>query len=305
MPHTPRVGVVIANYNGFPFIKECLDSLAAIDYSGVKIVVVDNASTDGSREWASAWQKLPRHLIALSENKGFSGANNEGIRWCAADKCDYVLLLNNDTVVQPDFLSRLMDSAAAGSILVPKILAYHNRKLISSNAGHFDFRRGITVPWFYGKDDSERIRDAQTVPMAGACAILIPVGAFARVGLLDEKFFLYWEDTDFIVRAVREGFVVKFIPRAVIYHKESSSSGGRASRLATYYNNRNRLYFMYKHQKNIAILIFFLAYFFSGRCAYIIVGACRGEFRKIKALIFGIFDFYKGKMGRAPAQRYK
>jgi len=304
MPPNAQVGIVIVNYNGFPFIRECLGSLTKIDYAEVQIVIVDNASSDGSPEWIA--QDCPEaQIIKLSENLGFSGANNVGIRWCVTNKCEYVLLLNNDTVVEPDFLSRIMDHAGQRYMIVPKIYCYYNRELVNSSIGDFDFWRGITIPWFYGEKDSKRSQQEQQVNMASACAILISRYAFTQVGLLDEKFFLYWEDTDFIVRAIHQGFVIKFVPQAVVYHKESSSSGGRASLLATYYNNRNRLYFMYKHQKNIVMLIFFLIYYFLGRCAYIISYVLGWQGPKIKALSLGIIDFYRGKMGIVAAERYK
>jgi GT2 family glycosyltransferase len=296
------VGIVIVNYNGLLFIKECLDSLNKIDYPEARIVVVDNASSDGSPEWIV--QNHPQtQIIRLTDNFGFSRANNEGIRWCLANNCEYVLLLNNDTLVEADFLQRIMEHADSNSLLVPRIYFYDNKKIINNNAGSFDFWRGITIPWFYGREDSKASQQVQIVSMASACALLIPRDVFSKIGFLDEKYFLYWEDTDFIVRSTNQGFVIKFIPQAVIYHKESSSSGGRNSLLALYYNNRNRFYFMSKHKKNAVQWIFFLIYYFFGRLAHIIIYLCRGRVREIRAISLGVWDCYKGKSGSlSPAE---
>ncbi|MDD5617690.1 MAG: glycosyltransferase family 2 protein [Candidatus Omnitrophica bacterium] len=291
-----RVGIVIINYNGFSFIKECLGSLAKVDYPQAQIVIVDNGSRDGSIEWVI--QDFPKtQVIKLQRNLGFSAANNIGIRWCIENNCEYVLLLNNDTVVEPNFLSQIMDYVEYRSIIVPKIYCYDNKALINSNVGGFDFWRGVTTPWFYRKKDSKRSRQMQLVGMASACAVLIPRNAFTEVGFLDEKYFLYWEDTDFIVRVLAKGYVVKFVPHAVVYHKEGCSSGGRASPLAVYYNNRNRLYFMSKYKRSKVSWVFFLFYYLLGRIVYTIAYLFSGKMKELKALGLGVFDFCRGRMG--------
>ena len=297
-----KIGIVLVNYNGFLFIIECLDSLAKIDYPNVRIVVVDNASSDGSLEQI-AKNHTGVKIILLSDNFGFSRANNEGSRWCLSNNCEYVLLLNNDTIVEVDFLSKLMDQADSKAMLIPKIYCYPNKELINNNVGSFDYWRGVTIPYFYGKKDSQQSEKIQPVAMASACAILIPRNAFKEIGFLDESYFLYWEDTDFIVRAVNLGYQIKFVPQAVIYHKEGVSSGGRASPLAIYYNNRNRLYFMSKYNKSLVGWIFFLGYYFLGRFAYIVIYLCRRQVRELKALILGVFDFFRGEMGYLTPER--
>lgn len=296
MAQNVKIGIVLVNYNGLAFIKECLESLVKIDYLNVRIVVVDNASVDGSFELIA--RNYPQVKgVRLSNNLGFSGANNEGIRWCVADGCEYVFLLNSDTVVEADFLSKIMDYADSNSLIVPKIYFCDNKKIINNNVGSFDYWRGITIPYFYGEKDSQDSQQVQIVAMASACAILIPCEVFRKIGFLDENYFLYWEDTDFIARAIYQGYLIRFVPQAVIYHKEGGSCGGRTSPLVIYYNNRNRLYFMSKYKKNMVNWIFFLFYYLLGRFGYIILYLCRGQFREFKALSLGVFDFYRGKMG--------
>ncbi len=299
-----RVGVVLVNFNGGRFLPECLETLCAGDYIDSRIVLVDNGSTDGSPDWVR--QNFPQvRLLALGENRGFTGGCNAGIAWCRENRCDYVLLLNNDTAVAPDFLSRLMEHAGPDRLLAPKIYFYDHRDLINNHLGAFDFRRGIHRDWFYGKPDSESSRRVQDVSMANGCALLFPMAAADKIGIFDESFFLYAEDIDFILRAVSAGFRVVFVPDAVAYHRESASSGGHGSPLTVYYTTRNRLRLMFKHQKSRRILAVFLVYFSLTRLLIAVRYLARGQFAQLRAMAAGIADFCRGRLGYAPPERYR
>ena len=298
-----RVGIVLVNYNGMKFMPECLASLAKLDYGAHRIVVVDNASTDGSADWLA--EHYPDVVLLRQEtNTGITGGNNAGISWCLEQDCEYVLLLNNDTVVEPDFLRRLIQHAAPNMLISPKIYYHDNPTLLNNHFGHFDYWRGVHRNLFYGKPDTEISRTVCVGTMASTCALLIPASLFAQVGMMDDAYFIYADDTDFITRAVRQGAVVKFVPDAVIYHKESSSSGGKSSPLAVYYLVRNRLYFMFKHQRNRFILAFFLCYFTLGRLAYAALLLRRGDRGLIRVMANAIADFMHGRMGKAPVDRF-
>ena len=298
MTEAGRVGVVLVNYNGGRFLPECLQTLYANSYCNMQVVLVDNGSTDGSLEWVR--QHFPQVVVlALGVNQGFTGGCNAGITWCRENGCDYVLLLNNDTAVAPDFVSSLMAHAGPERLLAPKIYFYDNRDFINNHLGTFDFKRGIHRDWFYGKTDTEASRQVQNVSMANGCALLIPVTVFDKIGLLDEVFFMYAEDVDFIARAVNVGFQVMFVPDAVVYHRESASSGGHGSPLTGYYTTRNRLYLMRKHQKDRRILLFFLVYFTLTRLVVADRYLIRGQRPQLRALAAGIFDYCRGRMGRS------
>ena len=297
-----RVGVVLVNYNGGRFLPECLESLCANDYPALRVVLVDNGSTDGSLEWVR--QNFPAvTVLSLGTNRGFTGGCNAGMIWCRENGCGYVLLLNNDTAVAPDFLSRLMEHAGPDRLLAPKIYFYDDRSRINNRLGDFDYWRGIHRDWFYGSPDSEASRRVQDVPMANGCALLIPVGVIEKIGLLDDTFFMYAEDVDFITRAVRAGARVTFVPEAVVYHRESASSGGAGSPLTVYYTTRNRLYLMFKHQPNRLILAFFLVYFSLTRLPVAARYLLRGQRAQFRALRNAIEDFCRGRMGQAPPGR--
>ena len=292
------------NYNGMKFMPECLASLSKIDYSRARIVIVDNASTDGSADWAE--RHFPSAtLVRHADNRGITGGNNAGIQWCRENGCDWILLLNNDTVVEPDFLSRLMAYAEPACLLVPKIYFHDNTALINNHLGTYDYRRGLHQDWFYGKLDSPASREISLATMANTCALLMPQEVVAHVGLMDDVYFIYYDDTDFLTRAVRKGNYIKFIPDSVIYHRESSSSGGADSPLSVYYLNRNRLYFMRKHQTNRLVFGYFLVYFMLTRM--IVAGRYlrRGQRTQFIALLNALADFCLGRMGHAPSRRYQ
>ena len=303
-PAPPVVGIVLVNYNGMRFTPECLESLAAIDYPNARIVLVDNASTDGSPEWIAAHHPQVA-LIRLPSNRGVTGGNNAGIDWCLARDCDYVLLLNNDTVVEPDFLTRLLAIAEPRALVTPKILFYDDRRTLNNHFGVFDFWRGRNTEWLYGRPAAAASARREAGRMASTCALLIPRPLLEQVGSMDEAFFLYYDDTDFIARAVAAGACVRLAPDSVVYHRESSSTGHRAvSALSMYYNTRNRLYFMFKHQRNPLALLFFLAYFGAGRAPLLVRYILARQPQVARALVNGVFDFARGRMGVAARGRF-
>jgi GT2 family glycosyltransferase len=299
----PVVGIVLVNYNGMRFVPECLQSLAAIDYSNARIVLVDNASTDGSAEWIAAHYPHVA-LIRLPNNRGVTGGNNAGIEWCLARDCDYVLLLNNDTVVEPDFLTQLLAIAAPNTLVTPKILFYDDRQTLNNHFGLFDFWRGRNIDWLYNKPASAASSVAHA-RMASTCALLVPRRLIEAVGRMDDSYFLYYDDTDYIARAVAQGATVEIAPCAVVYHRESSSAGHRSvSALAMYYNTRNRLYFMFKHQRKLVARLFFLLYFGAGRLALITSYFAQGQPALARATVNGVVDFLRRRMGAAAPGRY-
>lgn len=300
----PLVGIVLVNYNGRAYLPACLDSLAKIHYPTVKVVLVDNDSTDGSPEWVT--QHYPNIcLIRLGENRGITGGNQAGILWCVQEGCDYVLLLNNDTEVDPLFLTHLLEAAEPNTILVPQIRYHDNPQRINNHFGEFDYWRGVHKDLFFNKSCETIGPNAVYGHMTSTCATLFPGTLLERIGPYDDAYFIYYDDTDIVTRAARLGARVKLVPQAVVYHKESSTSGGTMSPLTVYYCTRNRLYFMRKHQKNPIALAFFFVYFFVTRLPWMLLRACKGQWKQIRAMKNGVSDFLKGKMGRAPKERYE
>ncbi len=299
-----KVGIVLVNYNGLKFMPACLETLKRVDYAEFEIIIVDNASSDGSAEWTEQnYREL--NLIRLEQNTGVVGGNNAGMQWCIANGCDYVLLLNNDTEVEPDFLSKLMCHADQNTLLVPKIYFYDNREVLNSHFGHFDFWNGRNVEWFYDQPDTEKSSQLCVGTMSNTCAMLIPRAVLDKIGMMDENYFMYFDDNDFIHRAVFAGASLKFVPDSMIYHKESSSSGGQSlSPFTLYYLTRNRLYFMSKFQKNPVALAYFYSRFFMGRSVALAKFLVQGDRKLFKASCSAIVDFMARRTGAAPSGRY-
>ncbi|MGA2285182.1 MAG: glycosyltransferase family 2 protein [Dehalococcoidia bacterium] len=297
-PQRPSVGIVVVNYNGAAFIRPFADSLAAVDYPQRRVVIVDNASTDASGE--ELQRLLPDAvLLRAPENLGTAGGNNIGVRYCLDEGLDRVLILNNDTVLTPDFLPKLVAFADDRTIAVPKVLYHDDPRLISTHAGDFDWRFGLFRRTFHGKPDgpaTNRPRDLQT---ASFCCALVPAAAFREVGLLDERFFMYYEETDWLRHALAAGYRLRYDPEAVIYHMESASSGGGwMTPFKHYYATRNRLYLVRKNSTSRPWFALFTLYFLSTRLAYLARYAFKRDGRMAKALALGVLDYYRGRMGR-------
>jgi GT2 family glycosyltransferase len=297
-PQRPSVGIVVVNYNGAAFIRPFAESLARVDYPNRRVVIVDNASTDGSGE--ELQRLLPEStLLRAPENLGTAGGNNISIRYCLDEGFDRILILNNDTVLTEDFLAKLVAFADERTVAVPKILYYDDPRLISTHAGGFDWHFGLFRRTFHGKPDgpaTNRPRDLQT---ASFCCALVPATAFREAGLLDERFFMYYEETDWLRRALAAGYRLRYDPEAVIYHMESASSGGGwMTPFKHYYATRNRLYLVRRNSSSRGWFALFTLYFLTTRLLYLGRYAVKRDRRMAKALVLAVLDYYRGRMGR-------
>src|SRR4030042_1097893 len=242
MAHSPSIGVVAVNYNSAASLGESAESLRRVRYPNFRLIVVDSASSDGSADELA--RLVPDATVLRSdENLGTAGGNNRGITHCLEHGFDYVLVLNNDTVLTEDFLDRLVVAAGERTIVVPKILYHYDHRLISTHAGGFDWSRGVFRHTFHGRPDSSATSTPREVETATFCCALVPAAAFRQAGLLDERFFMYYEETDWLRRARGRGYRLLYRPEAVIYHRESASSGppgeGRMTPFKPYYAHPN------------------------------------------------------------------
>jgi len=294
----PSVGIVAVNYNGAAFIGEFAESLRRVRYPNFRLIVVDSASTDGSADELA--RLVPDAVLLRSdENLGTAGGNNRGIAYCLEHGFDYVLLLNNDTVLTEDVLDRLVAAAGERTMVVPKILYYYDRRLISTHAGGFDWRLGVFRHTFHGRPDSTAASTPRELETASFCCALVPAAAFREVGLLDERFFMYYEETDWLRQALDRGYRLLYRPEAVIYHRESASSGGGwMTPFKHYYATRNRLYLVRKSSSSRGMYAVFTVYFLGGRLAYLALHLLRRRPRLARALVRGVLDYYRGRMGR-------
>ena len=271
-------------------------SLQAVAYPSYRLVVVDNASDDGSPEEIS--RLCPQAVVMRNgENLGVSGGHNVGIRHCLEQGFDYILFLNNDTVVSQDFLDRLVESADERTMVAPKTYLHGEPGLLDDTVGGFDWSRGVWRGWLYGKPEPPGFERPREVSMSSLCCLLVPAAVFRDVGFMDERFFMYYEDFDFVARAKAAGYRLRLNPAAVIHHRKAASSGGVESPFKVYYASRNRLYLMKKHSSRLRFALF-LAYFLATRVGYFVSYLARGQGRQLRAMLMGIADFFRGRLGR-------
>jgi len=244
----PLVYIIILNYNGGEEIIECLQGCQKIHYPRFRILVVDNASSDHSVAQIKKQFKEVT-VIQNQENLGFAAGNNVGIKYALSQKADYVLLLNNDTVVSKDFLTKMIPLAekeASIGIVVPKILYYQSNTLWEGWGKKIDYIRGrVTV------SAEETINQPQETNHATGCAMLIKRAVFEKIGFLPEDYFMYFEDIDFSLKARKAGFKIFYQPEAVIWHRFNRGT----SPINQYYWQRSRVVFVLKCAPNILIKI--------------------------------------------------
>lgn len=257
-----NLSVIILSYNGLQNTLDCINSLkkAKKDHKKVEIIVVDNASVDGSREALANIKDIK--LIANEKNLGFSGGMNTGIKYALKHNATHIVLLNNDTLVDENFLTSLITSSKYADIISPKIyfapgFEFHKKRYKKLELGKVIWYAGGKIDWanilgvHLGVDevDHGQFGKSMQTNFATGCCMLVKSEVFEKIGLLDEKYFLYLEDMDFSVRAKKNGFIIIFDPKSIIWHKNASSTEGSGSDLQDYYITRNRLIFAFKYAK--------------------------------------------------------
>jgi hypothetical protein len=223
-----KIIIILLNWNGKNDTLECLSSLKKVTFKRFSTLVVDNGSTDGSV--AAIRQRFPETpILETGENLGFAGGNNPGIKWALSKKTEWILLLNNDTIVAPDFLDAFLEAAKAkpkAKILGAKIYRY-GEMTIDHLGGYWDKERAEFASNATGQvDDGVSFEEMQKVDYVCGAALLMHRSVPEAIGLLEPRFFLFWEETDFCMRARKKGFEVWTAPKAKIWHKVSASFVG-------------------------------------------------------------------------------
>lgn len=236
------VAIVIVNYNGYDDTVECVKSIKKINYDNYRIFLVDNASRDKTRLLNDPFLAQNAEIILSSENLGFSGGNNLAIEKAVKQGYNFILLLNNDTVVEANFLHELVKTAEAHTrigVVTGKIYYYYQRDTVWSAGGAYDRTTGLTEQ-YSGKDNGQFDIEKE-ISFSTGCLMLIPSEVIKQVGKMDESYFLYSEDSDYCQKIMDAGYKLFYTPKAIIYHKVSASTGDR-SPIQQRYMMRNNLY---------------------------------------------------------------
>lgn len=260
-------------------------------------------------------------VVQTGANLGFAEGNNVGIRFAIESGSDYVLLLNNDTEVAPNLIDELLEAHRHfpnAGVIGPKIYYFDDPNRIWSAGGYWDERGQCFQQGGDGELDEGQHDVAGPTEFIVGCAMLVPVGVFARVGLLERAFFLNYEEIDFCSRVRKAGFALVYAPAARLWHKVSSSFGGEESPLKGYYTYRNRLLWARRHlpvgrRLRIASKIWFqLARRFLAPVASVrlLMTEPRSYYWGVRsavtspvnrALLCGVRDYLKGAFGPCPS----
>ncbi|EGW37824.1 glycosyltransferase family 2 protein [Desulfosporosinus sp. OT] len=284
------VAIIIVNYNGFSDTVECIKSLQKITYSNYKIVVVDNGSTTKPSTDEIEFLKKNSRYFETGKNLGFSGGNNYGIRQSEKFEPAYYLLLNNDTVVEADFLNKLVDAAERQEhigITIGKINYYSDPDTAWYCGGEFNFESGTCRHYTVQENGSSH--EEKLVTFATGCLMLIPTEVIKKVGLMSEDYFLYCEDTDYCAKVLLSGYKILYIPSSLIYHKVSASTGERSA-VNQYYYVRNSMIVIRKYAKRKML----------GYAKFLYMrfkDVARGRLNS-KYVLKALRDFSKGVMGQ-------
>lgn len=235
----------------------CLRSVTALDYPAVTVLLVDNGSQDDTVERVSA--AFPQaQILRNPTNLGFAGGYNVGLRWALAQGFELIFLLNNDTILAPDCLSRLAAEASRSpDVGLVSALVYYaaDRQRIWRTGGRFHPLTLEIVDKGDDQVDNGQWREARDLDFVPLCGVLIKREVLEQVGLLDEGYFLYYEDMDFCRRARLAGWRVRLAPAAKIWHDVAASSGGRYSPAERYWMAQSSGRYFRQHGRGWRLLI--------------------------------------------------
>ena len=292
----PPVTAIVLNYNLTDYTIDCVRSLRRVRYPSLDIIVVDNGSTD--QPVAVLREKLPGvDVRSTGENLGYTGGVNAGFRHALETNPDYILVLNPDTVVEPDFLTHLVGAmeerpTAAGAC--GTIYTDHDRLLAWYAGGRMIPCRGLAVHEHMNRRlDPSSLGSPRPVSFITGCMILFRASALAVTGLEDERFFMALDDIEFSARIQRKGFELLYVPRSIIYHKVF---GEKESPFKAYYSVRNRLLLIRTAWGGVVRLVA-SAYFLSA----IIPKLALWFFLKrpfFHAARMGLADYWGGRFGK-------
>ena len=292
----PKVFIVILNWNGYKDTVEGVESLQQISYPNFEILIVDNGSTDNSEEKLK--RKFPDlKILQAGSNLGYAGGNNVGIRFALSQCAELILILNNDVVVDEEFLNNLVSELESNKhygLAGPCSYYLDKPNIVWANGVSINIDNYTHTPFSLlgsnrGLNPTEKTKVVDGI--TGNC-MLVRRKVFKDIGLFDERFYLLHEESDFCLRARKAGWKIISVANAKVWHKVSASLGKISDRV-TYYHSRNSLLCYNKHAELTVRLGAFL-HSFSILLKNIFLK------KKLDAETRGILDFYRGRFGKCP-----
>ena len=298
----PKVSIIILHLNNIPCLVDCISSLNKISYPNFDIFVVHNGAK--SNALPDALTQLSQHIaeiIDTGHNIGFAGGNNVGIRRALEKGADYILLLNDDTEVGKDFLSLLVESAEKrqdAGMFGPRIFLFDQPDKIWFDGAIFDPEQS-QITFLRAGEKGEGLQETVTESdFITGCAVLVKRNLLEEIGLLNDFYFIYWEDVDWGLRAIKAGVGNLVVHNAHIWHKVTISMGGFQSPRTVYHKVRSHLVFTKSHGPKAfkKLLLRNLR-----DIAWLLVKSREvGRFKLARSIIAAIWDFYSGHKHKGP-----
>lgn len=262
-----KVGVVTVTYNSEKVIEGFMRSMLAQTHENFIIYIIDNDSSDKTLGFISEQYKDSRIVVIPNkDNLGVAEGNNQGIRLSLEQLCDYVLLINNDTEFEDNLLNKLIGAQLENKkheMVTTKIMFFDSPNTIWCAGGYFrKWMANICFHYGEGENDNGQYNDISTIEYAPTCCLLIKPCVFKKIGLMDARYFVYYDDTDFCLRARANRIRLLYYPHISFYHKVSSLTEGKGSSFTTRYSTRNLILYIRKNTNNILLrYIWILIYF--------------------------------------------
>ncbi len=297
----PLVYAVILNTNRRDDTLACLSSLAETTYRNLKIIVLDNKSNDGSV--AAIQSSFPDvQIFNLTENLGYAGNNNVGIREAVNRKADWILVLNEDTILDPNCLSELVQVAEgnpATGIVGPMVYHYDEPNTIQSAGGVLG-KYWQSQHLAQNEQDCGQFQTPHAVEWISGCAIMVRRAVIEQVGMLDASFFIYWEETEWCIRASRAGWQIVQVPQAKIWHK-GVQRDYQPKPSFTYYGTRNHLLTLSKHKAPLTVQFVTWMQILRTLISWSIKPKWRYKREHRNAMWKGVVDFLQHRWGQMPS----
>ena len=244
------IGVVTVTYNSSAVLPDFLRCMMGQSHANFLLFAVDNASDDETLHILGECRDNRLRIISNSDNRGVATGNNQGIHAALEAGCITILLINNDTEFQATLIAKLSVGLLTHDVdmTCPKIMYFSEPERIWAAGGTFEFWHAYrSIHAGEGEVDKGQYDNSRLVSYVPTCCVLIRRKVFETVGLMDERYFVYWDDTDFMYRAMKAGIRLMYLPEATVLHKVGSLTGGDHTPFAVHYGTRNSLYFLLKH----------------------------------------------------------
>lgn len=303
--YNPKISIIILQYNNSRDTIRCLNSVKELGYSNYEVIIVDNASSvnhvDTIRDLLKNLSPKTYHLKPITSNSGYSGGNNIGIKQALENGADYVFILNPDTTIEKNILTKLVETTESDpkiGILGPTI--NENGKTVYGGQIQWlkpELVHSINPPL------NTKYLILNTKKYIPGAAILIKRRVIEKIGLLDERYFLYFEDADYCERAKRVGYKLAIVPEALVYHKPPSSTFSLGTPLLLRYHYRNAHLFNWKNGPVWVKLVLPFWSFFIIIKQLLKIAFAPSKREISRAILVGVVDFYKGRFGHIADSR--